>query len=381
MASATRFPKGLNTFAPRSALATFPVAPSPSEVIVTEDFIPYVAAKYTVTTAVAGTVTTFPWLTGMVKLATSASATDTIWMMLNGAGFQFLPLNQLWMNSRVVYPRTVNNANDTNFYTGLFDNAVPTSATNGVYFFKPTGGTAVHLVIKKAGTTTTIQNVADLAVPSGLYGDANSVNGTLSATIAGTAFTGVTVATPGSGYAQMPLVLSTSTAGGTAGSTPVTVTLGSTSLSQTNPQVPIQSTGLTYGSLYAPYVTTPGSGFTNQGPLATLLEVEPVIDLQLYYNGKDTLYAAVNGRVVASIGPGGVTNLAAGATVNNATAGPSYASASQLTTAIAPVQPTVGSAYNMLPQVLLNFVAGFANTTVNIRNMYLSDTYLGAEYN
>lgn len=381
MANSTRFPKGLNTFPGRSLLNTFPIATAPADITVTEDFLPYLAAKYTITTAVAGTVATFPWLSGCVKLATSASATDTVYAMLNGQGFQFLPLNQLWMSSRVAYPRTVNNANDTAYYNGLFDNAVPTAASNGVYFFKPAGGTVVHLIIKKAGVTTTIQNVADLSLPSGIFGDSNSVNGTLSATIAGAAFSGVSVATPGAGYAQMPLVLSTSTAGGVAGSTPVTVALGSTGLSQTNPQVPIQTTGLPYASLYAPYVTAPGAGFTNQGPLATLLEVEPMIDLQLYYNGKDTLYAGVNGRAVCSIGPGGVTGLAAGATVSANLTGPSYNSAAQLTTAVAPIQPTLGSAYNMLPQVLMNFVTGFANTTVNVRTMFLADTYLGVEYN
>ena len=384
MATPTRFPVGLNTFPPRHILNTYPVSPSPRQVAVQEDFLPYRAGDYTITTAVAGTVTTFPQLTGAVKLATSANATDTIYAFRLGAGFQLMPLNQAWYNTRFAYPRSVLNTNDTNIYLGgWFDAATLSASNNGIYFFKPSGGTAVNLIIKKAGTTTTFQNIADVSLPSGLFGDTNAVNGTLTATIAGNAFTAVSVATAGAGYQTSPLVLTTTTAGGTTGSTPVIVGLGSTGLSSTNPQVPIQSTQLPYGSLYAPYIATPGSGFTNGGPLTTLLEVEPVLDLSFYYNGKDTLYVGVNGRVVMTIGPAGQTAFAAGATINVATAagGPSFAPTTQLTTSIAPVQPTAGSAYNILPTTLLNTGFGVANTSANIRTMYELEYYSAVELN
>lgn len=382
MASPVRFPQGLSTFPPRSILGTYPVATSPTQIAVTEDFIPYLATDYTVSTAVAGTVATFPFQAGAVKLATSASATDTIWLARNGQGFQFMPLNQMWFDVKLAYPRSVLNANDTNIYAGLFDNVVPTSANNGVYFIKPTGGTTVNLVIKKGGTSTTFQNIADLSLPSGLYGDTNSVNGTLNATIAGTAFTATSVATAGAGYQCSPLVLSTSTAAGTVGSVPVSVSLGSTATSQTNPQYPIQTTSLPYGSLYQPIITNPGTGFTNNAGATTLLEVEPFIDLQFWYNGKDTLYVGVNGSRVLSIGSLGVGTVAAGNTINVATATgtPSFYSTTQLTSSISPVQPALGSAYNLVPQVPMQFAAGFANTTVNIRTLYLAEYNVATEF-
>lgn len=383
MANPIRFPKGVSTYSPRATLASFPSVPTPSQVVVAEDFLPYRATDYTVTTAVAGTIATFPQLAGAIKLATSASGTDTIFAMRAGQAFQFMALNQFWFNVRLAYPRTVLNANDTNIYAGLMDAATFALANNGIFFQKVAGGTAVALVIKKAGTTTTFNNIADFALPSGLFGDTNSVNGVLSATIAGTAFTGVTVNTAGSGYECSPLVLTTTTAGGTTGSTPIVVGLGASALSATNPQFPVNTTGLMYGSLYAPVVSTPGSGFTNAGPLTTLLEVVPFIDLSLYYNGKDTLYVGVNGRQVLSIGPGGVGTFAAGGTVNAATAlgTPSFFPTTALTSAVSPVLPIAGSAYNVLPLTTLNAIVGFTNTTANIRTLYVDDYLIAEEFN
>ena len=135
-----------------------------------------------------------------------------------------------------------------------------------------------------------------------------------------------------------------------------------------------------------PYVTNPGSGFTNAGPLTTLLEVEPLIDLQAYFDSKGRLYVGVNGRIVLSIiGTAtelGVVGVAAGATVNVATGiSPSYYSTTQLTASVAPFQPPVGSAFNLLPTVPLNVAFGFANTTGNIRTFYIMEYNAAVELN
>ena len=385
MANPVRFPKGLSTFPPRSTLGTYPIATSPQQIAVTDDFLPYRAADYTVTTAVAGTAATFPWPSGAVKLATSASSTDTEYLWRNGQGFLPIQGNQFWMDFKVAYPRTVLNANDTNAYWGWFDNAVPTAAANGIYFIKPSGGTAVHFVIKKAGTTTTFQNVADCSLPSGLYGDTNSINALLNATIAGNVFTVLSVNTAGAGYQVMPLVLSTSTSG-VAGNVPAMALLGATSFSSTNPQFPVQSTGIPYASIAAPWLTNPGSGYTNAGPLTTLLEVEPLIDYQVWFDGKGTLLVGINGRTVLSIiGTAvsqGVVGIAAGSTVNVATGvSPSYYSTTQVTISVAPFQPPVGSPMNLLPLVLMGVGFGMANTTANIRTLYVMEYNSAIELN
>ena len=382
MAGPVRFPRGLSTFAPRSVMGSYPISTSPSQIAMTEDFIPYRATDYTVTTAVAGTATSFPQMSGALKLATSASATDTIFLARNGQGFQFMPNNQMWFDMKLAYPRTVLNANDTNIYLGMFDNAVPTSATNAIYFFKPAGSTAVQLIIKKAGTTTTFQNVADLSIPSGLYGDTNSVNGTLTSVVTGGGFTGVSVATPGAGYQCSPLVLTTA-ASGVAGNNITTVGIGSTANTQSNPAVPVQSTALPYGSLYAPYAVTQGSGYTNTAGATTYLEVLPLIDLQFWYNGKDTLYVGVNGRQVMAISATGTYGATAGGTYNLATSGvgPSFYATNTLATSVAPVLPATGSPMHILPLTQMQIGFGMANTTANIRTLYIDEYNCAVELN
>lgn len=385
MARPTNFPKGLSTFPPRSTLATYPIATSPNQIAYTEDFLPYRSGDYTVTTAVAGTVTQFNWLGGMVRLNTSASATDTIYLYRNGTGFKITPNGQAWFNARVAYPRSVANSNDTDLYVGVFNNATLTSATDGIFFYKPAGGTSVNLVIRKGSTSTVFQNIADLAKPSGLYGDSNAVNGVLRAVVAGNAFTGVSVVTPGAGYMCMPLVLTTS-GSGAAGNVPVMCGLASTAYSSSNPSVPISSTQLPYSSLNSPYITAGGSGYTNSAGSNTYLEVEPFIDLAFYFNGNGWLYVGVNGRTVMSLGGDAVsmgqTGVAAGSTTNLASsAAKSFNSTTQLSTAVCPVQPAAGSAFNLLPLVNLAPAAGFANTTANIRQFYLAELNVAAELN
>jgi hypothetical protein len=164
--------------------------------------------------------------------------------------------------------------------------------------------------------------------------------------------------------------------------------LGSTANSQGNPSVPIQSTGLPYASLAGITATNPAAAsFTNGGPVLTYVEVEPLLNFQFWYNGKDTLYVGVNGRAVMSIvgGPAGnlgVVGVTAGATVNVTTqSSPSFYSTVQLAAGLATFQPPIGNPINMLPLVPLGYVAGFANTTVNVRSLYLDEFTVGCEIN
>lgn len=384
MASPVRFPRGLSTFQPRSLLGSYPIATSPTQISLAEDFIPYRAGDYTVTQT-NGTAATFSYPSGALKLSTSgATAADLVFLQRLGAGFQAILGNQFWGNFRFAYPRSVGNTNDTNIYLGWFDTVNPSAATNGIYFLKPAGGTAVHFVIKKAGVTTTFQNIADMALPSGLFGDTNAVNGTINATVAGNAVTATSIATAGAGYQIAPLVLSTA-ASGAAGLVPLYAQIGATAFSSTNPSVPIQTTALPYGSLASPVVTNPAAGaFTNAASTPTYLEVEPVLDLGFYFDGIGVLFVGVNGRQVMSIrgkvNETGVVGIAAGATVNVATQiSSSFYSTTQLTPSISPVQPALGSPINLLPLVPLNIAAGFGNTTANARAFYLLEYVAAVE--
>lgn len=387
MANATRFPGGLTTFPGRHVLKSFPISTSPSQISQVDDFTPYRAGDYSLTQT-NGAATNLDYPSGLLKLATTGTtAADILTLVRNGnqavtSGFSysFLPGCQLWANFRVAYPRTVGNANDTNINVGLSNALLATTATNGIFFRKAAGGTAVNLVIIQNGVSTTFNNVADLALPSGLYGDAQSSNASLSAIIAGNSFTGVSVVSGGAGYSVPPLVLTTTTAGGTAGSIPVWAGMGPTSFAA-NTGLVVQSTGLLYGSVTAPYVFNPGTGFTNNAGATTLLEVEAIIDLSLYYNGKGTLFVGINGRVVLSVGSQGNVPFVNGATINQATAiGGSYFCSSSPTTGVMPFSQAPGAFIGTAPYGFLAPLVSVANTTANARSFYLLEETVAVEY-
>jgi hypothetical protein len=380
VAKPVRYPSGISAWPPRGVLSTMPSMPSNFQVLVTNDFVPYRAGDFT-GTSTNGTAAAQIWNGGAVQLSTAGStAGDKQMLALPSQSFMCVPGNQLWFDIRLALRAT---STDANVYAGLVDNVDPSAASNGIYFLKPSTGTNVNFVIKKAGTTTTFQNIGDLAKPSGIYGDANSVAGTLAGTISGNAITAVSVATPGSGYQVAPFIVNT-TAAGSNGT--VFCQLGSTAYGASSfAQASLQSTQIPYGSLVAPYITNPGSGYTNG---AASFEVDALIDLQFYFDAKGRLLVGVNGRQVMAIGGSavetGVTGVTPGNTYNLATSGvgPSFnVLGTQLTTSQAPFQPALGSFYNMSPQLPLELAFGIANTTANPRAIFVEEYNVATEYN
>lgn len=385
MANATRFPRGLSTFPSRSTLNTFPIATSPSQIALFDDFTPYRAGDWTVTQT-NGSATPVSYSSGVLKLATAGStAADTISLCRNGGGavttgmnYAFVPGCQLWLNFRVCYPRSVLNASDTTVRFGL-NNALASVGTNAILFNKANTGTAVSMTLSQGGTQTIFNNIGDLALPSGLFNDAQSSNALLSATIAGNAFTGVTVASPGSGYLVPPMVLSTATSG-VAGNFPVWAGLGSASFAANTGQ-PVLSTALPYASVFAPEIINAGSGYTNAGPLTTLLEVDAVQDYSIYFDGKNTLFIGINGRTVLTVGASGIIPVANGVTTNVATAASaSFFASSSLSSGISPVAQLAGSALGMLPLGQMAPWITVTNSTANPRSFYLLEVAAAVEY-
>jgi hypothetical protein len=144
------------------------------------------------------------------------------------------------------------------------------------------------------------------------------------------------------------------------------------------------STGIPYGSLVAPYITVPG----NAAYTTYLNEVDPILDLQFYFDGKGRLVVGVCGRQVMAIGGSAVEvapyGITPGNTYNLSTSGvgPDFnCLGTQLTTAVAPFQPPAGSFYNISPQALMQFACGILNTTANPRSMYLFEYNVGEELN
>jgi hypothetical protein len=380
MVAPTRFPAGISTFKTNQILNTFPTLPASNQYLaLNPEFFPYLASMYTVTNTTATIAaglqsaggTSSAGLNGsLLSLAVTTAAGGKAAISLNGNvgspyngnNVQFIPGNQVWFNTQVAHNSTfLTDATAVSRY-GLFDLSDPTGTIlNGVYFEKvAAAGGALNLVIKNTGltgatVTTTINNVADISKPSGIYGDTSSTVGTLTTAGSANKYTSVAVATSGSGYVQAPIVRTT----GASGAYP---------FAQIYAQVQ-------NGALYAPYIAhVGGTGYTT-----FTNEVNHWIDLSLYYDGKGRLFVGVNGKQVASIGMDGVTSLSAGGT---ATTGNSfYAVNSSMTTSIAPVLPAPGSFDNIMPMSALSAGVGYALNTAATNIMFIDQIAVASEYN
>ncbi len=380
MVAPVRF-KALSLMPQRSVINTFPTLANNFQIIKSDDFLPYRAGDYTLTQT-NGSAAAFSWNGGAVQLSTTgATSADAAYLVLPSLSWQVVPGNQLWFDTKLAIRAT---STDTTVYCGLFDNVNPASATNGIYFVKPFGGTTVNFVIKKAGTTTTFQNVGDLARPSGLTAvqDPNGSVGVLTATQSGGLYNSVVVTTPGAGYQSAPIVIATGSVGSGAA---LYAQIGSTAYGvQSFAQASLpSSTGIPYGSLAMPYITAPGSAYTT-----ATVEVAALINLQFYFDGKGRLIVGVNGRQVMAIGGSAVEIppyvMVPGSTYNLSTpgVGPDFStSGTQLSTALAPFQPPIGSFYNVSPQIALEYAVGFLNSTASARSLIVDEYNLGTELN
>ena len=398
MANPTRFPSGISTYKTNHVLNTFPTVPSTNQAAaITNEMSPYVAGFYTVTattaTVAAGTGTPGTGFNaGVTSLAVTTASGGKAALALNGnsaAGqfVQFIPGNQVWFNAQVAHNSTFLTDATTVARYGLFDASDITAAvTNGVYFEKFAGvGGACNLVIKNTGltgatVTTTINNICDLARPSGIFGDTSSTVGTLTTTGAANKYTAISVATQGAGYAQAPMVRAL----GASGASPFAqlyCQVGQGTASTGNPlpgNIGLQAGG----NLYAPYIAhVGGTGYTT-----FTNEVNHWVDLSLWYNGKGSLFVGVNGKVVATIGI--IQNQTVGTNVQNLTAGGTATTGNQfyvinasMTTSIAPVLPAPGTFDLIMPMSALNAGVGYALNTAATNIMFVDQMQVGSEYN
>lgn len=352
--SATRYTGGIATELYRSAIGSLPDVPTPTQYTFSNvDFVPYLATQWT-TTQTNGTAAAFAWNSGVVKLSTTGgSATDAIYLTGLMQGNQIRANNRNWFSVDIAIPST--SATDITFRAGLTDTVNPASAANGILFVKAAGGTSVDLQVIKGGTTTTFQKVADLARPSGLFGDTTSSVGTMTANPAGTTLTALTIATPGAGYAKDPLVVINGTAGSGATGR---VELGS-------------------ASLYNAVVTSAGSGYT-AGTFTA--EIDHFVQLCFSYDARGTLYVGVGQNRVMSVGRQGSVSVAAGGTVDTSVAGTdSYVVSTQIASGMTFV-PVAGDFLNMAPLVTLYPAVGYVGTTANARAMYIDQMNYAGEY-
>lgn len=355
-----RYPSGVTTYSYADPLSQFPSVNTPGQFVINNgDFTPYLASEWTITQT-NGTVAAYPWNSGVVKLSTAGStATDAVYMTGTMQALQFRANNRLWFAADLAVPS--GSATDITLRAGLSDNVNPASATNGILFVKPSGGTAVNLQIIKGGVTTTINNIADIAKPSGRFGSSSTV-GTMTANATGTTLTTLTVGTPGSGYQKDPLVVINGTAGsGATGRVEIGTTNG----------------GLNNAGLYNAVVTSAGSGYT-AGTFTA--EIDHFIRFTMWYDARGTLWLGVGRTVVASFGRYGQTSVVTGGSIDASVTNPdSFTTPTQLTTGMTYL-PVTGDFMNVAPLVNLYPAVGFVNTTANARTAYMDQFLYAGEY-
>ena len=372
MANPQRYPAGISTFPIQHIQNTFPTTTNQWQISKGDDFIPFrQSTDYTATTGGTGaTAAAFPWVGGAVKVISGSTTPFTSFEALGANSMMIIPGNQTWFDTRIGAPTgtMVNPTNDSVIYTGFFDSVSPLTATNGLYFIKPAGGTSVNFVLLKGGVATTFSNIGDLAKPSGVFGDATAVPAVLAFNTSGTTFTNVTVTTAGSGYRTAPLIVPFGTAGSGGA---VYAQLGGAT----------QGTGQGSGApINSPYIIGAGSGYT-AGTLGA--DIIPWINFQMWYTGKGNLMVGINGRTLLNLGLGGQGIAVPGNTYNLATVGFNSFNftGTALTTGVAPVQPTPGDFYHAAPQSTMQLAFGLVGTTLNNRAMFVEEINIATELN
>ena len=189
-----RYPSGVATDTPGSINQDFPMVYTNLQFQYVNSIALARSTDFTTTVTGSGTATNTAWPGGLLNITTSAASGDAVTMSHKTQGAQFLPGNRVWLNASVATTAT---ANAQTVYIGMTDALTFGGATNAVYVFKPAGGSTLNVIVKNGATTTTFTNIADLAEPSGFYGDANSYPGTLTFNAAGTTFSTVAVTTTG----------------------------------------------------------------------------------------------------------------------------------------------------------------------------------------
>lgn len=118
------------------------------------------AASY-VTTVVGTGAATYPTaIGGILQLTTSAGATDSVAWQHSSADMAYSPTQQGWFHTLL----TPSDATAAEYIIGMLNSTTtPGSATDGIYFHKPSGATAIDLVFKNASVVTTIANIGNMA--------------------------------------------------------------------------------------------------------------------------------------------------------------------------------------------------------------------------
>jgi len=159
----TRFPGGVNASPNSSLFANLPIPTGLSLHTYMNDFDQFIAADWVITeTQAAATQALTAGDGGWLALVNSAANNDLNAIQKTPAAFSFTAGKQAWFSTRL----KVDDASLAAFVVGLqVVDTTPLDVTDGIYFLKASGTTAVQFICRKDATTgsTSIANIGTIA--------------------------------------------------------------------------------------------------------------------------------------------------------------------------------------------------------------------------
>lgn len=165
MGTPTRFPGGLTQAAEFQPLGQIGIPDPFYYATFADDFLPYIAAGYTVT-AVGGSVaaTANGGTGGRILFTTGATIGNSAAIQQPTANFAHVPGKKLAFLTRVNLADVVN----SNFMAGLINtSATPFAPDDGIYFVKGVGANTVQLVAEAGGVI--VGSVAIPVIPNNVF--------------------------------------------------------------------------------------------------------------------------------------------------------------------------------------------------------------------
>ncbi len=159
MTAPVRYPSGVTNVTPRDPLYMFPQTDPTRLIMYHNDFHTYTAGDWTVTETAAGATQAVNAgaAGGILELTGSAAgfATDVTQIQLANETFKFVAGKQLWLKTRFAATATLANFG---VLAGLAitDTTATAGVSDGIFFRKPSGGTALSAVICKNSTESTV---------------------------------------------------------------------------------------------------------------------------------------------------------------------------------------------------------------------------------
>jgi len=120
------------------------------------DFNTYLASDWTVTVVGSGTSAVTPFDGGALLSTTSGASGDSLYYQLAAAGFKLGSAVTPPKDTFFKFSGVLSDVVASTFYAGfIITSATPLAATDGLYIYKANGSSALSLVSKIAGVTTT----------------------------------------------------------------------------------------------------------------------------------------------------------------------------------------------------------------------------------